>query len=125
MAKYTSEQFPYQAPVATPGQPLTPEMWDDMAADRRPRLVRVYKSSNSASVAAYRLRRDPQNLDRRRPLQFHPVVLVEGDVPFPPGLRGTHGVVTGPGRFPTALDDDSVAPETDPETSPETSPEAE
>lgn len=109
MANYTAAQFPYETPVASPGQPLTPEMWDDMAEAPRSRLVRVYASQNSASVAAYRLRRTPENLSRDCPLQFHPVTLVEGDVPIPPGIRGVYGVVTGPGKHPTLLDDDSVA----------------
>lgn len=112
MANYTAAQFPYEAPVASPGQPLTPEMWDEMARSPRSRLVRVYASQNSASVAAYRLRRTPENLGRQWPLQFHPVTLVEGDVPMPPGIRGVYGVATGPGKHPTLLDDDSVAPET-------------
>ena len=111
MAKYKSAVFPYQTPLATPGQPLTPDMWEELASQRTGRLVRVYKSNNSASVAAYRLRRDPHNLELDHPVQFHPVSLVEGDVPFPPGLRGQFGVVTGAGRFPTALDDDQVAPD--------------
>lgn len=105
MAKYARAVFPYQTPVATPGQPLTPEMWGELSDNPTGRLVRVYRSTNSASVAAYRLRRDPQNQALAAPLQFHPVDLVAGDTPMPDSARGMFGVVTGPGRFPTALDD--------------------